>query len=67
MDNNVNGTKHKRNISRRLHFVKYGENYKMDKIDWCEVGLQLSDFVTKNVGENDLNPKKKYIMGSMDN
>ena len=34
----------------------------MHKIDWCEGVLQLADITTKNVGENDLNPRMKYIM-----
>ena len=67
MANSGKGTKHKRNIARRLHSVRHDKDCKMDKIDWCEGGLQLADIATKNVGENDLNPKKKYIMGSMDN
>ena len=32
----------------------------MHNIDWCEGGLQLEDIGTKNVGENDLNPRMKY-------
>ena len=39
----------------------------MNKIDWCEEGLQLSDISTKNVGENDLNTRMKYIMVILDN
>ena len=39
----------------------------MHKIDWCEVGLKLTDIATKNVGENDLNPIMKYIMVRLDN
>ena len=39
----------------------------MHKIDLCEEGLQLSDIATKNVGENYLNPRIKYIMISLDN
>ena len=34
----------------------------MHKIDWCEVGLQLSDIATKNFSEPDLTPRIKYIM-----
>ena len=43
-------------------FVRNGENWKMHKIYWCEGGLQLEDIATKNVGENDLNHRMKYIM-----
>ena len=39
----------------------------MYNIDWFEGGLQLADIETNNVGENDLNPRMKYIMVSVDN
>ena len=39
----------------------------MHKIDWGEGGLQLEDIVTKNVGENDLNLRMKYIMVRLEN
>ena len=39
----------------------------MHKIDWFERGLQLADTETKNVGENDLNPRMEYIMVRLDN
>ena len=38
----------------------------MHKIGLCEGGLQLADIATKNVGENDLNPRMKYIMVMLD-
>ena len=38
----------------------------MHKIEWCEGGMKLSDIVTKNVGENDLNPRMRYIMARLD-
>ena len=34
----------------------------MQKIEWYEGGLQLADIATKNVGENYLNTRMKYIM-----
>ena len=34
----------------------------MQNIDWCEGGLQLTDFATNDFGENELNPGIKYIM-----
>ena len=40
---------------------------KIHKIDWCEGGLHLIEIVTKNVGENYLNPSIKYIMVRIDN
>ena len=33
----------------------------MHNIEWCEVGLQLVDIAPANVGQNDLNPRMKYI------
>ena len=39
----------------------------MHNIDWCEGGLQLSDISTKNVVENYLNTRMKYIMVILDN
>ena len=39
----------------------------MHKIDWCEVELQLEDITTKNVGEDDLTPRMKYIMLRLEN
>ena len=66
MANNGKDTKRTRHIYRRVHFVRNGENWKMHKIDWYEGGLKLSDIVTKNVGENDLNTRTKYIMVRID-
>ena len=34
----------------------------MHKIDWCEVGLKLEEIATKNVWENELNSRMKYIL-----
>ena len=36
---NGKDTKHTSHIARRVYFVINGENCKMHKIDWCEVGL----------------------------
>ena len=38
----------------------------MHKVDWYEGGLQLVEIATKNVGENDLNTRMKYIMVRLD-
>ena len=38
----------------------------MQNIDWCEGGLKLAYIATKNVGENDLNSRMKYIMLMLD-
>ena len=62
MANNVKDTKHTRHIARIIHLVSNGGKYNMHKIYWCEVGLQLTDIATKNVGENDLTPRMKHIM-----
>ena len=60
-------TKHTRNISRRVKFVRNGEKCKLQNIDWCERGLKLEDNKTGNVIENDLNTRMKYIMVRIDN
>ena len=67
MDNNGKDTNHKSHIERRVHFVRNGGNWKMHKIDWFEGDIQLADIATKNVGENDLNTRMKYIMARIDN
>ena len=67
MDKNCKDTKHTRHIARRVHLVRNGEKCKMQKIDWCEGGLQLVDIGTKNVSEPDLTPGMKYIMVSLEN
>ena len=35
MAKNGKDTKNTRHITRRVHFVRNGENYKMHKIYWC--------------------------------
>ena len=67
MANNGKDTKHTRHVSRRVHFVSNGENYRMHKIEWCEGGLKLADNAIKNVDENDLNRRMKYIIVRLDN
>ena len=39
----------------------------MNKIDGCEGSLKLADIATNNFGENDLNPRIKYIMTRLEN
>ena len=34
----------------------------MNKIYWCEGGLQLEDIGTKNVSEPDTTPRMKYLL-----
>ena len=67
MDTNVKETKHTSHIARKVHFLSNGEKCKLHKISWFEGGLKLSDIATKNVGENYLNPRIKYIMVNLDN
>ena len=67
MDNNGKDTKNTRHIDRRVHFVMNGKKCKMHKIDWCEGGMKWSYIATKNVGDNDLNTRMKYIMVRLDN
>ena len=67
MAKNGKDTKHTRHIARKVHFVRNVEHLKLHKIDWCEGGLKLSDIATKNFGENDLNPRMKSIMVSIEN
>ena len=64
---NGKDTKHTRQITRRMHFVRNGEKCKVHKINWCEGGLQLADIGTKNVSETDLTPRMKYIMVIIEN
>ena len=61
MTNNGKDTNHIRRISRRVHLARNGEKCKIQKIDWCQGGMQLVDTATNNVGENELNPRIKYI------
>ena len=67
MAKNGKDIKHTRHLARRMHFVSNGEKCKMHKIDWCEIGLQLSDIGTKNLSEPDLKPRMKYIMVILEN
>ena len=67
MSNNGKDTKHTRHITRRINSLRNGEKCKMHKIDWFEGGLNLAYIDTKNIGENDLTPRMKYIMVRVDN
>ena len=60
-------TNQTRHISRRARFVINGEKFKTHQIDWCKIGLKLTDIANRNVGENDLNPIMKYILVWLDN
>ena len=67
MAKNGGDTKHTRHIARIMNFVRNGEKCKMQKIDWCEGGLQLADIGTKNVSEPEMTPNMKYIMVRIEN
>ena len=67
MAKNGRDTKHTRHNARRIHFLRNGERFKMQKIEWCEGGLQLADIGTKNVSEPDITPRMKYIIVRLDN
>ena len=67
MAKNGKDTKNTRHITRLVHFVRKCEKYKFKNIYCYEGGLKLGDIETKNVGENDLNPRMKYIMVRIDN
>ena len=62
MDNNSNDTNHTRNISRRIQLVRNGEECNLYKEVWCEEDIQLADTKTKNVREDEFNPRLGYDM-----
>ena len=49
MANNNKNTNNTNHITRRVHFMRNGEKYKMHNIDWCEGGLKMLETETKNV------------------
>ena len=66
MAKNGKDNKQTRHISRIMNFARNGEKCKMHKVVWCDGGMQLADITTKNVGENDLTPRMKYIVVILD-
>ena len=54
---NDKDTKHTRHIASWMYFARNDEEFKMQKNDWCEGGLQLADIATNYVGEHDLTPR----------
>ena len=66
MANNGKDTKHTRHISIQVHFMRNGDKCKMNNIDWCKRDMKISYIAAKNIGENDLNPRMKYIMVRLD-
>ena len=67
MDNNDKDTKYTSHIYRKVNVLRYGEKCKWHKIGWCEGDCKLEETATKNVGDNDLNPRIKYITVMFDN
>ena len=67
MANNGKDTNYTRHITRRVNLKRNGENYKIHKDCWCEGDMQSVEISTKNVGDNDLNSRMKYIMVRLDN
>ena len=62
MDKNGKDNKHTIHISRRMHFVRNGEDLNIHKTVWCEGGLQMLDIGRNNVMEDKLNSKLEYDM-----
>ena len=67
MAKNGKDTNHIRQIARRVNFVRNSENVKMHNIEWCEGGLHLVEIATKNIEQNYLNSRMKYIVVRLDN
>ena len=67
MDKNGKDTNNTRQISRGVNLVRNDEKLKMHKIGWCDGGLHLEEIATKNVWENNLNPRMKHIMVRLEN
>ena len=55
MSNNGKDTKHTRQISIGIHFVRIGEECNLNKIVCCEVGLKLTCIGNNNGSEDKLN------------
>ena len=67
MAKNSKETKHTRHIYIRMYFVRNGEELNLHKTVWYEGGLKLSDIVTKNVREDEFNPRLGYDMVRLEN
>ena len=57
MANNGKNTKHTRYISKRINFVRNGEECSLQKTLWCEGGLKLADIGTNIVRGYEFNTK----------
>ena len=67
MAKNVKDTKHTRHISRIRHSFGNVKDFYLKKTVWYEGGLQLANIGTKNVREDELNPRLGYAMVIFDN
>ena len=67
MAKNGKYTKHTRYIAIRMQLVRKGEECNFHKTVWCERGLHLAYIVTKNVRDNEMNPRLEYTMVRLDN
>ena len=67
MVNNINDTKHTRNIARIMQFLRHGEEWNLHMTIWCEGSLKLADIGTKNVREDEFNPRLGYVMVRLEN
>ena len=67
MAKNGKDNRHIIHIARKIHFVRNGEKCKMNKTIWCEEGLRLAGIGTKNISEQDLKPRMKYVMVILEN
>ena len=67
MAKSVKDTKHIRKISRIIHFVRNDEECNLHKTVWSEGYMQLSDIGTKDVREEELNPRFGYAMVRLEN
>ena len=57
MDKNGKYIKNARHISRRMHFVINGEEYNLHTTVCCQGLLQQAYIGTKNVSEDEYNPR----------
>ena len=67
MADNGKDTKHTRHIFKIMNLVRNYEEWNLCKTVWCQGGLQLSDIVTNNSREYELNHRLWYDMVRLDN
>ena len=67
MENYGKDSKHLRKFSRIMHLVRNDSECNIQETIWCEGGLKLLVIGTKNVREDELNPRLEYTMVRLDN